>query len=157
MEQHYDFWKDVKKSKPVDLVGEEPKAEPQSFPVNKEVLVDNFKTGFNNFGALWKTILSKKDFTEIKKLTTLGVDDFFMAEDLWVRTLYDFAATFHHWEKDRYKLVMLMTPLYFARIAHFVNFTEDMDAEEAEKVVEGSARRFEMEKDYLLDRWKAKE
>jgi hypothetical protein len=80
-----------------------------------------------------------------------------MDEDLWVRILYDFAATFHHWEKDRYKLVMLMTPLYFARIAHFVNLTEDMDEEGAEKMIEESARRFEMKKDYLLDRWKAKE
>ena len=155
MEEYYDFWKDVKKSKPVELVGEEPKAEPQSFPVDKRVLVENFKTGFNNFGALWKTIVSKKDFAELQKMTTHGVDDFFMPEDLWVRVLYDLAATYHHWKKDRYKLIMLMTPIYFARVAHFITVTENMTDEEAEKVIEVTARRFEMEKDYLLERWVA--
>ncbi|MEE9583858.1 MAG: glycosyltransferase family 2 protein [Candidatus Brocadiales bacterium] len=157
MEEHYDYWKDVKNSRDVETIGEEPKAEPQSFPVNKEALVENFKTGFNNFGPLWKTILTKKDFAEVQKLTSLGADNFFMDEDLWVRVLYDFAATFHHWKKDRYKLVMFMTPIYFARVAHFVNFTEKMSDEEAEKVIQGTARRFELEKGYLLKRWESKE
>lgn len=155
MEQNYDFWKGVEGSKEVDIVGEEPKVEPEKFSINLGALVEDFKTGFNNFGPLWKSILTKKDFDEVKKLTAMGVDDFFMAEDLWVRILYDFAATFHHWKKDRYKLVMLMTPLYFARIAHFVNIASEMSDEEAEKLIEGTANRFELEKDYLLKRWEA--
>lgn len=157
MEQNYEFWKNIKKSKAVEIVGEEPKVEPESFTINQEALVENFKTGFNNFGPLWKSILTKKNFDEVRKLTTLRPENFFMAEDLWVKALYDFASTYHHWEKDRYKLVMIMTPLYFARIAHFVNLTREMNDEEAEKVVEDCARKFELEKDYLLDRWEIKE
>ncbi|MFQ5862975.1 MAG: glycosyltransferase [Candidatus Brocadiales bacterium] len=157
MEQHYDFWKNIKKSKGIDIVGEEPKVEPESFSIDQEALVENFKTGFNNFGPLWKSILTKKNYNEVRKLTNLGPENFFMAEDLWVKVLYDFASTFHHWTKDRYKLVMIMTPIYFARIAHFVNFTKEMSDEDAEKVVEESARRFELEKDYLIDRWETEE
>ncbi|MFQ5957697.1 MAG: glycosyltransferase [Candidatus Brocadiales bacterium] len=157
MEQHYDIWKDIKKSKSVDIIGEEPKVEPESFSIDEEALVENFKTGFNNFSPLWKSILTKKNFDEVRKLTALTPENFFMDDKLWVKVLYDFAATFHHWKKDRYKLVMIMTPLYFARIAHFVNFTREMSDDEAEKVVEESARMFELEKDYLLDRWEIKE
>lgn len=49
-----------------------------------------------------------------------------------------------------------MTPLYFARIAGFVNRTKDMTNEEAEQVVEKQAEMFEENKDYLLKRWSEK-
>jgi len=48
-----------------------------------------------------------------------------------------------------------MTPLYFARVAPFVNNTRDMTNEEAEGVVEEQAIIFENTKDYLIQRWDA--
>ena len=47
----------------------------------------------------------------------------------------------------------MTTPLYFARIAGFVNKTKDMTNEEAERVVEDHAETFENNKDYLLRKW----
>ena len=49
----------------------------------------------------------------------------------------------------------MMTPLYFARIASFVNRTAEMSTGEAEGVVEEQALVFEEMKGYLLDRWDA--
>jgi len=70
-----------------------------------------------------------------------------------VRILYDLATAYHHWKGNREILVGLMTPLYFARIASFVNRTREMDAAEAEGVVEEQALLFEQMKDYLIERW----
>jgi hypothetical protein len=67
--------------------------------------------------------------------------------------LYDIAITFHNWKRNRVKLINMMTPLYFARIAGFVNKTRDMTNEAAEQVVEEQAEKFENTKDYLLQRW----
>ncbi|MEJ2536658.1 MAG: hypothetical protein P8048_06355 [Calditrichia bacterium] len=50
-------------------------------------------------------------------------------------------------------MVSLMTPLYFARVASFVNRTLDMSNEEAEAIVEDQAETFEKTKDYLIQRW----
>ena len=47
-----------------------------------------------------------------------------------------------------------MSPLYFARIASFVNQTREMSNEETEETVQEQARMFEEEKAYLLSRWK---
>jgi hypothetical protein len=47
----------------------------------------------------------------------------------------------------------MTTPLYFARIAGFVNKTKNMTNEEAEEVVEEQAEKFEGAKDYLLRKW----
>jgi hypothetical protein len=52
-----------------------------------------------------------------------------------------------------------MTPLYYGRVAAFVNHTKDMTTAEVEQnVVERQATVFEEEKPYLLermDRWQA--
>ena len=49
-----------------------------------------------------------------------------------------------------------MTPLYFARVASFVNQLIEMSNSEAEKLVEEQAETFENQKDYLLKKWNDK-
>lgn len=66
------------------------------------------------------------------------------------------AAAYHHWQGSRELLVSLMTPLYFARVASFVNQLIEMSNSEAEKLVEEQAETFENQKDYLLKKWNDK-
>jgi hypothetical protein len=47
----------------------------------------------------------------------------------------------------------MMTPLYFARVASFLNQTKEMSNEEAETLVEEQAEIFEQTKDYLIQCW----
>ena len=58
---------------------------------------------------------------------------------------------------DRQLLVGMMTPLYFARVASFVNTTRDMSNVEAEAVVQQQALIFEEMKGYLVERWDEEE
>jgi len=73
-----------------------------------------------------------------------------------VRIVYELAATFHHWKADRTILLSMMVPLYYARVASFINETRDMDSRCAEALVEEQARVFEEQKGYLLDIWDKK-
>ena len=75
-----------------------------------------------------------------------------MHTETWAKILYDLAAAFHHWKGNRELLVSLMTPLYFARVASFVNRTIDMTTEQAEEIVEEQAEVFEKNKAYLIER-----
>ena len=52
-------------------------------------------------------------------------------------------------------MVSVMTPLYYARVASFVNRTGDMSNEEAEQLIEEQATVFENTKDYLIKRWES--
>ncbi|MFQ5964542.1 MAG: glycosyltransferase family 2 protein [Candidatus Scalinduaceae bacterium] len=156
MEQNYDYWKDVKGSKPVPILGEVAGTKPDVFDINLENLVEYFKTGLNHFGVLWENILEKENFKELKEIATFSNDNFSFPTELWCKILYDVAVTFHNWKRNRVKLINMVTPLYFARIAGFVNKTRDMTNEEAEQVVEEQAEKFENAKDYLLKRWAEK-
>ena len=153
MEDYEDFWKKVKVSKPVDILGDAKGEEPETIQVDYGRLVENFKVGYNHFGALWKTIVNKKSFAKIEEMSKHPIEEFFLSIDDWVKIVYDFAITFHRWEKNRYKLIDIMTPLYYGGIASFINQTKKMSNSEAEAVVESRAERFEALKSYLLERW----
>jgi hypothetical protein len=156
MERYEGFWKGVKGSESLETFGFEGHLEPEPVRVNLELMVELFKTGFQQFFPLWKQIFSTGCFREIKKAVELGTDRFHLPTDAWVKILYEIAATYHLWEVNRNKLLDLMTPLYFARVASFVRQSWDMSSIEAEALVEEQAAKFEGQKDYLIKIWTEK-
>ena len=153
MEENEQVWKRVKKSQPTPIVGPKLKIEPQPFSVNVTKLVEDFKIGFSNYKEIWQKIVTKENLHIIEKLFRTEENDFLIDTEVWAKILYDLAAAFHHWRGNRQLMVSLMTPLYFARVASFVNRTRDMSNEEAEGVVEEQAEVFETTKNYLIKRW----
>jgi len=80
-------------------------------------------------------------------------ENFLIPTEDWAKIVFDFAAIFHRWKKDRKNLIDFMRPLYYARVASFINRTKDMTSAQAEEVVEEQARIFEEFKPYLLKVW----
>lgn len=155
MEKHYLVWKDVIGSEAVETFGSQEILEPEAIKVNQELLIQNFKMGFQHFGALWKEILSAPCYATVQKLAAAERKSFYLDVTCWAHVLYEIAATFHRWPKDRAKLVDLMSPLYEARVASFINETAEMTTLESEDVVEKQAEIFEQEKPHLLKCWDA--
>jgi hypothetical protein len=83
----------------------------------------------------------------------LDSTQFYLPTSAWVQILYEIAATYHLWSVNRNKLLDLMTPLYFARVASFVRQSWEMSSNEAEALVEEQAVKFEEQKDYLIRVW----
>lgn len=156
MEVYEDFWKATRGSSPVETFGMQGYAEPEPVRVNMDALLENFRVGFSQFGSLWRDVFSEECFREIEKASTIEKDAFLFPVDTWVRILYELAATFHVWQKNRNKLIDLMVPLYYARVASFVNMSRDMNSQQAEDLVEEQAQLFEDQKDYLLKVWDEK-
>ncbi|MEJ2053375.1 MAG: glycosyltransferase [Calditrichaceae bacterium] len=153
MEENEHIWKKVKGSIAVPRVGPDLHIEPKPFDINVDKLINDFKIGYSNWKEMWKKIIAEENFREIEKLVQKEKDDFLLEIETWTKILYDLAAAFHHWRGNRQLMVSLMTPLYFARVASFVNWTKDMNNEEAEMIVEEQAVVFEKNKDYLIKRW----
>lgn len=157
MEQNVELWKKVRGSEPVETFGLEELTEPEPVEVNLDRLIYNYRLGFQQFGALWKELLSPGCFEVLRQLSAAEGKNFIFPVECWAKTLYELAATFHQWPINRLELIDLMTPLYNARVASFINQTAEMGSPESEKVVEEQAEVFEREKDYLLKVWEAKE
>jgi len=119
-------------------------------------MIDHFKIGFQQFSVLWTDIFSQTCMDAIENASDMDSSQFNLPTDAWVRILYELAATFHSWSVNRYKLVDLMTPLYYARVASFVRQSWEMSSQEAEDLVEEQALKFEKQKDYLIQVWDEK-
>ncbi len=153
MEQNEYFWKSVKTSEEVNVFGVENGAVPEPISVDVDALVRQFKVGFEHFGMLWKSIFLPGSYQMIKDAAKMNAKEFVFETDTWVSILYELASTFHRWRQHRYKLLELATPLYYGRVASFVNKTLDMTSEEAEIIVEQQAVAFEENKEFLIQMW----
>jgi hypothetical protein len=156
MERYESYWKKVEGSESLETFGFEDSLEPEPVNVNLDLMIELFKTGYQQFSALWKEIFSQECFGEIQKAAERDVSNFRLPSDSWVRILYELAATFHAWKVNRNKLLDLVTPLYYARVASFVTRTWEMSSQEAETLVEEQAQMFEDQKDYLIRVWNQK-
>ncbi len=156
MERFEVHWKGVQGSEPVETFGQEGYVEPEPVNIDIEGMIEHFKIGFQQFSSLWKDIFSKACFDEIENAVEMDSNQFYFPTDAWVQILYELAATFHSWSVNRYKLIDLMTPLYYARVASFVRQSWDMSSQEAEELVEDQALKFEEHKDYLIKVWDQK-
>lgn len=156
MEENESVWKKVTGSKAVPVVGTEWNIEPKPFEINVKKLIIDFKIGYSNWKEIWQKIIAPENWKVIQKLAKSDGADFQIDTEVWAKILYDLAAAFHHWKGNRQILVSLMTPLYFARVASFVNRTSEMSNSEAEKLVEEQAEIFEKTKPYLIKKWDEK-
>jgi glucosylglycerate synthase len=156
MEQNECYWKNIQGSKPVETFGGEKFIEPEAIEVNLEKMIDKFRFGVKQFGSLYREILSADCVKEIESARKFSSRKFSFSLYVWVLILYELAATFHSWRFNRIKLMEIITPLYYGRVAAFINQTRKMSSIEAEKVVEEQAVEFEENKDYLISIWDQK-
>jgi len=156
MERYENYWKGVKESRPLELFGFEGTVEPEPVKVDLKGLVDLFKTGYQQFSPLWKDIFCSSCFDEIGRCAKMDEGDFHLSTQAWTQILYELASTFHAWQVNRTKLLDLVTPLYFARVASFVRQSLEMTSLEAEALVEEQAAKFEENKEYLIRVWDGK-
>jgi glycosyltransferase involved in cell wall biosynthesis len=156
MGKYENAWMNTRSSEAIPNFGEAPNDHrPESVPVTRSKLVDEFIDGFDHFGSLYRTVLSHDNFQQLEKIadaarTTGKVE---MSHKFWARVLYDFAFTYQSWNRNRRRLVGIMTPLYFGRVAAYTYEVEDLKQAEAERVVVAQAEAFEEEKEYLRNRF----
>jgi len=156
MERYESYWKSVRGSETLEIFGFEGAPEPEPVKVNLDLLVDLFKTGYQQLSPLWRDIFDEESFKQISQTACMDAKDFHLPTESWVKILYELAATYRHWTVNRDKLVDMMTPLYYARVASFVRQSRDMSSREAEELVEEQALRFEEQKEYLFKIWDEK-
>ena len=118
-------------------------------------LHSEFIEGFNHFRPMYQEILTTKNLTRLDaihhKWSNNQVAE--LDADLWSKVLYDFACVYQLWERNRRKLVDIMTPLFFGRTKSYCQQVMDMDYDEAEAVIQDQASVFERNKPYLIKRF----
>jgi hypothetical protein len=133
-------WKDVRDSKPAEIVGSIDPVEPEAVNASVDILRRKFAAGRVEHERTWTEILSRP--------VPDRVDD-----TAWARIVFDFLVASKKRPVETQRYVGALVPLYFARVASFIEEARDLDTEKAEALVERQATVFEKLKPELIARW----
>ena len=126
--------------------------EPEAFEVNPEPLVGYFRIGYKNFGSVWANIIEEDDYNTVKKLAMAeNLDNFNMPTETWVRIVYRYAEHFCRAERQRFKILDTLIPLYNARVASLIMILKEKNHSEAEEYYDAQAQVFESMRGYLIE------
>ena len=133
-------WRDVRGSKPTEIVGSIDPVEPEAVNASVEILERKFAAGRTEHQRTWDAVLRQPVPDRIDDAT-------------WTEIVYDFLHATKQRPDETQALAGALVPLYFARVASFIDEAKDLDTERAEALVERQATAFEDRKEALVARW----
>jgi hypothetical protein len=156
MESQQSAWLDVPRLDPVQTFGPDHDLTSEPTELNRHRIFEMFRNGVTELEPILGTILDPETHAGIKSIVLVGEDKFKFPSDLWVRAVYDFAASYHHAVINRDHLVQALAPLYRGVTLSFLLQNSDSTSAEMEAVTEGLCVEFERQMPYLKEKWKAK-
>jgi hypothetical protein len=121
--------------------------------VNRRRLHKMFTNGLAELNPVLTSILSSSTLAELNQAAATPEDDFRYSDELWVRTVYEFAASYHKEVISRDHIIQAMAPLYRGRAFTFLIENREASAAAVETNVENLCLTFERLKPYLLEIW----
>ncbi len=116
-------------------------------------MIDAFLLAQANLQEIWSLVLPPQSRLALKKLSLGPAESFAFDPHLWARVVYDFTLAFHLRTLNRGHLLGAMMPLYLAWAASHL-LAANNDPARAERHIETTAACFELEKSYLVSRWR---
>jgi glucosylglycerate synthase len=156
LENQQPLWLDLDKSHLVPTFGPAHELTSEPTDLDRHKIFEMFRSGVTELEPILSSILDPETHSEIKNIVSLEEGQFRFKSDLWVRTLYDFAASYHHAVINRNHVVQALAPLYRGMTHSFIAEHANSSPAEMEAASEMLCAEFELQKPYLRERWKAK-
>jgi hypothetical protein len=156
LETQQSLWLERGRSQPVPTFGPDHELTSDPTDLDRHRIFEMFRSGVTELEPILSSILDPETHSEIKSMVSLEEGKFRFKSDIWVRTLYDFAASYHHAVINRDHLVQALAPLYRGMTHSFLAEHSDSSPGEMEAASELLCGEFELQKPYLMERWKAK-
>lgn len=152
MEEHVEFWKTVKGSESVPVLGFQFDVGLEPISVAVDSMLKAFELGLRDLGSIWGSILSPGVLEDLQSIRPTAAEIKFQ-DELWVRIIYEFAVASHRDIMTRDHLLKSFTPLYLGRVGAFFLETQRSSHREVEDKIERLCMVFEGEKHYLIEQW----
>ncbi len=117
-------------------------------------MLELFRLGARDLLEVWNLVLPPATLFELRKLSRLPQEQFRVPDELWARTVYDFALGHRLRTINRDHLLRAMTPLYLGWVASYALEMQNATVRAAEQRLERLCQAFETTKPYLVSRWR---
>ncbi len=157
MERQESYWLARNESpQPVPVFGFEYSSGLEPRRVNRKKMFQMFQNGVRQLESILESILAAETLKEIQGVSQQDEKQFRFPDELWVKTIYEFAASYHHSVINREHLLQAFTPIYRGRICSVVLEDHRADAEQIEKKLEALCQEYEKLRPHLVERWARK-
>jgi glucosylglycerate synthase len=158
LDPDFPVWSAVAGSQPVASTGANQEVLLTPVRVNRKRLREMFSTGVAELESVFQSILSPPTLAELQRIARSGKEEEFdYPAELWVRTVYEFAASYQKSVISRDHIIQALAPLFRGRMFTFLMENRDASANDVENNIEGLCLEFERLKPYLLQMWKSRE
>lgn len=115
-------------------------------------MLQTFRLAYTNLQEIWSLVLPPNSLLGLKRLSVTDGAAFRMPENLWARIVFDFLLAYRLRTINRGHLLGALIPLYLAWVASHINIIAS--GTEPERHIEAVAYAFEIEKPYIVSRWR---
>jgi glucosylglycerate synthase len=157
METTESYWQGPIEPEPLHTIGPDHQLTEEPVRIERQKLLEMFKSGVNELSAILSTILEPATHAELLQMAGAEAKQFQLSNSLWTRIIYEFAAAYHHSVMNREHLVQALIPVYRGRVYSFITQHRSSGSDALEADLENLCAEFAGQKAYLIERWKAKE
>jgi glucosylglycerate synthase len=155
-ETFQEHWMDRSGTEAVPTFGSDHELMPEDPAGSQEKSFELFRSGVKDLDNVLSSILRPDTFAQIRAIAAAEADKFHFDTELWVRMLYEFAASYHRTVISRDHILQALVPLYRGYLYSFLLEHRASSVDDMETDSEALCLEFERQKPYLIERWKAK-
>jgi hypothetical protein len=152
-EYHAAWTNNNSESQPVPTQGAEYETTFEPVRVNRKRLYEMFRGGVADLEPVLATILTPPTLEELKRCISTAEATVPFSDELWARTIYEFAGSYHHAVISRDHIIQALVPLYRGRVHTFLEQISTASAQKVEQDIEAVCQTFERCKPRLLSIW----
>ena len=153
LEKNLQYWSAINGCEPVKTFGPEYEITLEPVAVDLARIREMFVTGVAELEPVFRSILSETTLSELQRIAALELNAFRYPAEVWAKTVFEFAASYHKSVISPDHIVQALVPLYRGRALTFLLENQEASAEDVERNVELLCREFERLKPYLLEVW----
>jgi glucosylglycerate synthase len=157
LEPDFPVWSVVSGSQQPPTTGDDQEVLLEPLRINRKRLREMFTAGVAELASVFQSILSPATQAALQRIAGLDEEEFHYPAELWVRTVYEFAASYQKSVISRDHIIQALAPLFRGRAFTFLMENRNTSAGEVEKSIEDLCLEFERLKPYLLELWKPRE
>ena len=153
LDGNFPFWSAVAGCQQVQTFGPDAEVSLEAVTVDLARMREMFVTGVSELETVFRSVLTESTLSELQKIAALDLNAFRYPAEVWAKTVFEFAASYHKSVISRDHIVQALVPLYRGRALTFLLENRDASADGIEKNVESLCGEFERLKPYLLEMW----
>jgi hypothetical protein len=157
LDSDFPIWSAVTGSEAVPVIGDGQKMLLDPLRVNRKRLREMFSKGVEELQSVFQSILSASTLSELMRVADSEDDGVRYPADLWVKTIYELAASYQKSVIARDHIIQALAPLFRGRVLTFLTENRNGSANDVANNIEGLCLEFERLKPYLLEMWKSRE